>query len=221
MRRGGLLTWAVGAAGGVLAAFAVLAGFHAAAVVQAGAPWERAWLLAIHASWGPAATGAAAAVSLLGYASAILPVLVATGLLWRLDRPPRLRLQWLVAQTAALTLADFAAKALFNRPRPALFPHAFVSGASYPSGHALFAVGFYGLIAALLLARAGAAARFAGLALWALLALTIGLSRLVLGVHWPTDVLAGYAAGAALWAALAATARRLAAAPPGAPPAGG
>jgi Membrane-associated phospholipid phosphatase len=64
---------------------------------------------------------------------------------------------------------------------------------SFPSGHALFSACFYGALAWLL----GAALRNFGAraAIWAMslaLIAAIGLSRLYLGVHYPTDVIAGY-----------------------------
>lgn len=189
-----------GCVGAVLAALLLWA-FHAVAVVDAGAPWERAWLLAIHASCGPALTGAAGDISSLGYPVVIIPVFI-LAVAWFWLQGDGWRTVRLVAATGALTAVDYGCKRLFARPRPALFPHAFVAGASYPSGHALFAVGFYGAIAALLVAGARRGARIAVLAAWAALALALGLSRLVLGVHWPTDVIAGYAAGAAVWAAV-------------------
>lgn len=186
-----------GCASAVLAAFLLWA-FHTVAVTDAGAPWERAWLLAIHARWGPAVTGAAGDISALGYPIVIIPVFI-VAVAWFWLRGGGWRAARFVAVTGALTAVDYGCKALFARPRPALFPHAFVAGASYPSGHALFAVGFYGAVAALLVAGTGRGVRVAVLVVWAALALALGLSRLVLGVHWPTDVIAGYAAGAVVW----------------------
>ena len=88
-------------------------------------------------------------------------------------------------------------KRIFERVRPDIFPVIAESGYSFPSGHAMGAICFYGILA-----------YFAGLGLrskplrWGLMAaagiyiLLIGLSRVYLGVHYPTDILAGYAAGA-------------------------
>ena len=81
------------------------------------------------------------------------------------------------------------------------------SGYGLPSGHAQGAVVLWGLLA-LLAVRRGAAARPGGAGRWvwapaALLSLSIGLSRVYLGVHFPTDILAGWALGAVVLAAAA------------------
>lgn len=91
----------------------------------------------------------------------------------------------------------------FDRPRPDLVPHAVrVYTASFPSGHAMLSATTYLTLGALL-ARIHASRRiklfFLGLAI--ALTLLIGASRIFLGVHWPSDVLAGWCVGAA-WASL-------------------
>jgi undecaprenyl-diphosphatase len=99
---------------------------------------------------------------------------------------------------------EYGLKPLFDRPRPDIVPwltHA--TAASLPSGHAAgAAVTFPGV--ALFLGSVGPLARHRRLmvALGIMLALAIGWSRLWLGVHWASDVLAGWALGAS--AALAA-----------------
>jgi undecaprenyl-diphosphatase len=91
----------------------------------------------------------------------------------------------------------------FARPRPDLVPHGTeVYTQSFPSGHAMLSAVVYLTLGALL-ARSQAERRVKVylLTISAILTVIVGLSRIYLGVHWPTDVLAGWAVGAG-WAFL-------------------
>lgn len=110
---------------------------------------------------------------------------------------------WLVVTCLAGWAAMHAMKLAFARPRPDSAGHLVeAAGASFPSGHAMMAT-----VVALSLWRL-ASPRRAGLVPGSLaaaavtLVVAIGLSRVLTGVHWPTDVLAGWALGAG-WATLA------------------
>jgi len=95
-------------------------------------------------------------------------------------------------------------KLVVDRPRPTLGEHLVaVESLSYPSGHAANGLIFW-LTLALLLPRRRQPA-FTTVAL--LLALAIGLSRVVLGVHWPSDVVGGWSFGLAWTLALLSLAR--------------
>lgn len=89
----------------------------------------------------------------------------------------------------------------FARPRPDLVPHGTrVTSASFPSGHAMMSALVYLTLGAMLAGTESTRrARIYVLACSAALALLIGLSRVYLGVHWPTDVIAGWTLGT-LWA---------------------
>jgi undecaprenyl-diphosphatase len=105
---------------------------------------------------------------------------------------------------------DQLLKLVFHRIRPvAFFGLSDPIGYSFPSGHALVSCTFFGVLAAIAAARAGSRAR-RGIyyTAAALLIAAIGFSRIYLGVHYPSDVLAGYAA-AVVWVFSVALARRL------------
>ncbi len=93
------------------------------------------------------------------------------------------------------------AKTFYDRPRPDLVPHgSYVYSASFPSGHSTMAAATYLTLAVLIASlepNRGTKAMVFVVALALIVA--IGTSRVYLGVHWPSDVLAGWCLGAA-WA---------------------
>ncbi len=86
-------------------------------------------------------------------------------------------------------------KQLFSRARPALWDRVVDVGQySFPSGHAMVSMVIYGFIG-YILANRYRRQQWWIMSLTTLLVIAIGFSRLYLGVHWPTDIIAGYAAG--------------------------
>jgi undecaprenyl-diphosphatase len=129
-----------------------------------------------------------------------LLTLVSIGYLW-LQGLRRIAWFLLLAILGGLLLS-LALKAGFHRPRPELVSHgSMIYTSSFPSGHSMLAAVVY-LTGGALLAVVHTARRvrvyLIGCAVLA--TLLVGVSRVYLGVHWPSDVLAGWAAGAA-WAA--------------------
>jgi undecaprenyl-diphosphatase len=101
-----------------------------------------------------------------------------------------------VSVAGAATLLNIALKYAFERPRPDLFYEvAHPAGYSFPSGHAMGATTVYGLVA-FIVSRERPSSRWVPFAAAGVLILVIGISRVFLGVHWATDVIGGFAAGA-------------------------
>ncbi len=115
----------------------------------------------------------------------------------------------LVATGGGIALSSVA-KEFFDRPRPDLVSHgSIVYTASFPSGHSMMAAVAY-LTLGVLISRALPERRQKAYVLGIAITLTIlvGVSRVYLGVHWPTDVAAGWLAGAA-WAVTCVLVARL------------
>jgi undecaprenyl-diphosphatase len=137
-------------------------------------------------------------VTALGYYQVVVPLLAAAVLAFYL-KGWRLTAVLLLVSTAGSSLLTTVLKAVFGRARPELFDSQYTASFySFPSGHATVAAGFYGALTLILAYRLRGYARWAVLACGVSLVLLIGFSRLYLGVHYPTDVLAGYLA-APLW----------------------
>lgn len=117
---------------------------------------------------------------------------------------------WLAASVLGASLFNTVLKHSLHRARPEVVPHlTMVDNASFPSGHAMISAAILLTIGAMLAETVkGTAARFYIMAFAGLLVFLIGLSRLYLGVHWPTDVLAGWCLGG-VWALIVFAANRL------------
>jgi undecaprenyl-diphosphatase len=111
---------------------------------------------------------------------------------------------------ATVLLADISSeglKQLYGRPRPALVPHgSYVYSASFPSGHSTLSAATFLTLAMLIASlEPNRGTKIMVYVLATLLVFAIGVSRVYLGVHWPSDVLAGWCLGSA-WALAAWTA---------------
>jgi undecaprenyl-diphosphatase len=129
----------------------------------------------------------------------VLVVITALGFLVLSDN--RRTAAFLLASTSGGAVLSMLLKHYIGRPRPDLVPHATqVFSASFPSGHAMLATVVYLTIAALLARLLPTKAlQLYLMAIAVTLSVLIGISRIYLGVHWPSDVLGGWAAGAS-WA---------------------
>ena len=148
-------------------------------------------------------------VTALGGTIVLVGLTLAAAAYLSIERKWRVMLFMLVAVFGGLAAGQLL-KLGFDRARPELVPHhSQVYTASFPSGHAMGAAVVYMTLAALL-ARVAARreSRAFLLLLGVLLTVLVGASRVYLGVHWPTDVLAGWTAGAA-WALMCWAAARM------------
>jgi membrane-associated phospholipid phosphatase len=157
------------------------------------------WFVDHRASW---LTSVARALSTIGSQKVLIPVVAVVAILLVIRRAWGLAGLLVVLWAGALEIYTLA-KHVVGRPRPPM--HIWltsVSSSSFPSGHATQSLGTFSAIA-LVCGALLTAARRPGIALAVVLAGGIGWSRVYLGVHWTTDVLAGWLA-AACWVALVA-----------------
>lgn len=132
---------------------------------------------------------------------AVLTGLTLAASIWlALEGERRLAIVLVVAVLGGL-LTSSLLKLQFERPRPQLVPHgSYVYSHSFPSGHAMMSAATYLTLAVMIASSRGRKSVRVFVLLFALLlTVLVGLSRVYLGVHWPTDVLAGWIGGA-VWA---------------------
>ncbi|MDP9038651.1 MAG: phosphatase PAP2 family protein [Acidobacteriota bacterium] len=182
-----------------LAAMLLLAEFHEEIAEPFLAALDLRIMGFIHAHATPSLTLLARGLSWIGSPSVLVPVICATAaILW---------LRGLRRDAALLSLGiggsgalDLALKLHFRRVRPGV-PWALATehSFSFPSGHSVGAVVLYGLLTYLVWSRLHDLWERTAVVLAALLLVAgIGVSRVYLGVHFPTDIAAGYAVGM-LW----------------------
>ncbi|MFZ0546857.1 MAG: phosphatase PAP2 family protein [Candidatus Promineifilaceae bacterium] len=155
-----------------------------------GFTWDATIMLDIHSLSRPWLDKLFWLITQTGGPLIILLVVGTAVWFWKHNQP---REVWLVlASSGGTFLLNSLLKLLFARPRPNIFPPLITETSySFPSGHTMSAVAIYGLLALLLWQRG----RYG----WAVLAgwwvPMVALSRVYLGVHYPSDVLASLALG--------------------------
>jgi undecaprenyl-diphosphatase len=154
------------------------------------------WLNGLVAT-SPLAVSVVKAVTWLGSAGVLSTLIGAAVVLLAIRRRWRLAAYLLVAGAGALVL-DPVLKTLVGRLRPVVaHPVAYGNGHSFPSGHALDSIVCYGALFLVFLPAARGVWRRVLTAVIVTLVAAIGISRLLLGVHYVSDVLGGWALGIA------------------------
>jgi membrane-associated phospholipid phosphatase len=192
------------------AAIAILLGWLSEEVFEGDTERFDAYVRsAVHSMASPHLTSVMRLLTGLGAgAPLVLQALGAIAAFWRCQLH-RAVFVLLVTMAGADGLME-ALKLGFHRVRPAPYfgiaePHSY----SFPSGHSLMSFAFYATVAAIVTARIPSP--WVRALIWAIAAgliATIGVSRIYLGVHWPTDVAAGYMVGF-IWVAAVTAGDRL------------
>lgn len=162
-------------------------------VAKESGPVDEAVLWFVRRYVSSALTGFFSAVTLSGSAKFLLPAALLAALALMVARR-RFEALLLAASSITAPLVVYALKTVVGRARPALWETQWYWGSSFPSGHTLSTAAI-STAAALCLARIWP--RFGNLAMWIAVLWTclVAVSRLVLGVHWPSDVLAAFCVG--------------------------
>jgi len=157
----------------------------------------------------PRATTVLHAITQLGSPLFLLPMTLVASLIFLRRRRIRGAIL-LTATMVGVSLLNWILKSVFQRPRPLPFFGLTVPASySFPSGHSLAAFCFYGALAALVTARLRSTLWSA--VVWAgavVIIVAVGFSRLYLGLHYPSDIIGGYATGF-VWVLTVASADRM------------
>lgn len=147
----------------------------------------------IHASVPAAFFLVFESITVFGASRFLLPLILIAAL-WLLYEQRRAEAFLLAASVITSAVFVHVVKAIVQRDRPTLWQTEWYWGSSFPSGHALVFSAF-AISAALCVARIWPMKRTLALSVAILCLVMVAFSRLVLGVHWPTDVLAAVCTG--------------------------
>jgi undecaprenyl-diphosphatase len=189
--------------GAVIAVVATLGFSELAEHVLAGGTqaFDVAILRWLHEHQNPMLTALMVEMTYLGTGTVVMMVVIVVALfLWHTEHKHSARL--LLAATVGNILLNGALKLVYHRPRPSVFVWQTTAvSSSFPSGHAMSATVVYGTVAYLVMRlQKHHWSRMLTLGAAIILILLICLTRLYLGVHYPSDVIGGIIVGLA-WAA--------------------
>lgn len=152
----------------------------------------RSWIIALRSDWLTSLMGG---ITNLGSSDWVIGLIIMISILGLYFRENLELLFFDIAMLGAYGLSELL-KGTFHRARPPLPWLAPATGYSFPSGHALISLAIYGFLAYLLFRKSNSGRpwlNYLGGITLLILPVLIGISRIYLGVHYPSDVLAGWA----------------------------
>lgn len=164
---------------------------------EATASYDNSIYDALHTWSGEKTTQLFLWISELGTPLVMIGICIAFGLLFLLMGRKLAALMLSVSLLLSFGLNTLL-KTIFQRERPVIEHLTDASGYSFPSGNAMISIAFYGMLAyglATVLFKRQPAVRIAVVMIISLLIVAIGVSRIYLGVHYASDIAAGYAGG--------------------------
>ena len=168
--------------------------------------WEQELLLWLHSHSTPFLDRVFIPTELIGSQLSFTILAVAVTAWHIVRRERRQAIAWIVVSVAVFSLR-FALKMLVARARPDLWPSPITETTyAFPSGHALGSSAFFPLLAWTVFA-ARSKRKWPWMALAVAAAFIVGVGRLYLGLHWPTDVLVGWGLGFSIAAGAIASLR--------------
>ncbi len=163
--------------------------------ISSGILFDRFILDAIHKDSNPVLLSLMKFISFIGSSSFLIPLML-VAIIYTLYKKEHQTLKLLMTSTLGSYALNFILKIIFSRTRPLDYFLVDQGGLSYPSGHSMVNMTFYMTLAYIAnknLKDQNKKKWIYGFAFIAVL--LMGISRLYLGVHWPTDVIGGYLIG--------------------------
>jgi membrane-associated phospholipid phosphatase len=158
---------------------------------------DRSLLLWIHQFANPQLDGVMLFITALGDPCVVITVFISTIAWLGMKRRYTDGIRFIIVSVGGASI-NYVMKLFFPKPRPELWPRLISETSfSFPSGHAVGSMVVYGFIAYILARELPSYQRYI-YAVASVLIIAIGFSRLYLGVHYPTDIIAGYGVGI-LW----------------------
>lgn len=147
----------------------------------------------IHSNTNPYLLSLMKFISFIGSGYFLVPV-ISIGVIYSLKKNERYISKLLLLSSLGSWIVNFLLKQIFHRTRPLDFILVKQGGLSYPSGHSMVTMSMY-LTISYLLSKKYENKKTLIYSLSTIFILLMGISRMYLGVHWPTDIIGGYIGG--------------------------